>query len=81
MKEYEYDYTVCPDNSPKVFKAACELIHKTYPNIHKDELLVDVDGSTIQCFEDGTDRIIVYDDYDVGAVYVKSDINLSHLFE
>ena len=75
----KYDYTIYPENSSAIFKETCELIEKKYPLLSKDELLVDVDGSTIQIFGVEPKEIIVYDDYDIGAVYVKSDIDLSDI--
>ena len=39
----------------------------------------DVDGSTIQVFHCNEKEIVVYDDYDVGAVFVLSNVDLSQL--
>ncbi len=79
MREYPYSYTLCPDNSPSAFREACEKIESIMPHLARQPLLTDVDGSTIQSYEraDGR-RIVVYDDYDVGAVYVLSDFDLKH---
>ena len=80
MIDFKYDYTIYPDNSPEKFKETCKIIEEKYPNALKSELLVDVDGSTIQTYtEDGKD-IDIYDDYDFGAVYVKSAIDLGAIF-
>lgn len=75
-----FDYTLFSKNSPGIFKSACEKVSAAFPNANKQRLLVDVDGSTIQTFTvDGND-IDIYDDYDVGAVFVKSQVNLDFLF-
>jgi len=74
-----YDYTIFPDNSPKEFKKACKMIQKALPNVTPHDLLIDVDGSTIQTFEYEGQEINVYDDYDVGAVYVISEVNLDNI--
>ena len=76
-----YDYTIFPDNSPKEFKKACKMIQKALPNATPHDLLIDVDGSTLQKFttHEG-EKISVYDDYDVGAVYVISEIDLDNMF-
>lgn len=72
-----FDYNIHKENSPEVFKHTCNSIEKAFPNATKSTLLVDVDGSTIQTYtQDGKD-IDVYDDYEVGAVYVKSEIKLN----
>ena len=75
-----YDYTIFQDNSSAHFKQACIEIEKAFPKAKKEKLLVDVDGSTIQIFSENGKNIRVYDDYDVGAVFVKSDINLNLIF-
>ena len=72
-----FDYTVCKDNSPHAFKTICQSIEKNFPSAKKQKLLVDVDGSTIQTYTENGKDIDVYDDYDVGAVYIKSEIDLS----
>lgn len=75
-----YDYTIYKDNSPAEFKKACLKIEKFLPDAKKSKLLIDVDGSTIQTYMQDDMVINVYDDYDVGAVYVESDICLDNIF-
>lgn len=71
-----FDYTVYQNNSADEFKKVCNRIKEAFPNATVQKLLIDVDGSTIQTFtQDGKD-IDVYDDYEVGAIYVKSEIEL-----
>lgn len=71
-----FDYNIHTENSVKIFKSTCSKIEKQFPMATKQKLLVDVDGSTIQTYTlDGKD-IDVYDDYEVGAVFVKSEIEL-----
>ena len=75
-----FDYTVYPNNSHEQFMRACGIIEQAYPHTTKHKLLVDVDGTTIQTYtKDGKD-IDVFDDYDVGAVFVKSEVDLGQLF-
>lgn len=81
MKKYKYSYTICKDNSPEMFEKACIVLETCFPNIIKKELLVDVDGSTIQIFYERSEKIVVYDDYDVGAVYIESDIDLNRMIK
>lgn len=80
MTNFKYDYTIYPENSPKKFKETCKIIEGKYPNATKSKLIVDVDGSTIQTYTENGKDIDIYDDYDVGAVYVKSEINLDTIF-
>lgn len=76
----KYDYTIFPDNSPNEFKKACSRIENAFPSFKKNKLLIDVDGSTIQTYTKDNKDIDVYDDYDIGAVFVKSEINLDEIF-
>ena len=76
-----YRYCVNSENNTKKFKETCSIIEKAYPKAKKNKLLIDVDGSTIQTYtEDGKD-IDIYDDYDIGSVYVQSEIDLGAIFE
>lgn len=75
-----FDYNIYSDNSPEKFKETCKKIEQVYPNVIKRKLLIDVDGSTIQTYTENGKDIDVYDDYDIGAVFVKSEINLDKLF-
>jgi len=81
MKEYKYDYTIFPDNSPEKFKETCKRIENELTITKKKELLIDVDGSTIQSYYSDDKKIVVYDDYDVGVVYVLSDIDLKDIVD
>ena len=77
MKELKYEIPIYPDNNPKVFKAACARLERAYPRLKKGRLLVDVDGSTIQIYRLDGKEIIIYDDYDVGAVVAMADVDIS----
>lgn len=77
--ESKYEYNVYLDNSPGVFKNTCKKISSFLQGLIAEPLLVDVDGTTIQVFKKESKEIVVYDDYDLGVVFVKSDINLDKL--
>lgn len=74
-----FDYTIESNNSTTAFKKACEEIEHNLSPINKEKLLIDVDGSTIQEYHKEDKAVIVYDDYDIGAVYIKSEIELKFL--
>lgn len=76
-----FDFTVYPDNSPEEFKKACGKIESLFPDAEKKKLLVDVDGSTIQTYVIDGKSIDIFDDYDVGAVYLKSELDLITIFK
>lgn len=75
-----FEYTVWRNNSPEKFKEACKRIDQEYPNAVKSKLLIDVDGSTLQIYTEHEKKIKVFDDYDVGAVYIEAEIDLRELF-
>ena len=76
MREYPFDISIYPDNSPSEFQKACERIEHAYPELIKERLLVDVDGSTIQIYKRDEEEVVIYDDYEVGAVFAMSDIDV-----
>lgn len=80
MSTYIFDYTISPKNDIKIFKDTCDKLEESFAGILRKKLLVDVDGTTIQEFLLKQKSIVVYDDYDVGAVYVKSQVDLNELF-
>lgn len=75
-----FDYNILKENSTEKFKEACDRIESQFPNADKRNLLVDVDGTTIQTYTYNGKKINVFDDYDVGAVFVVSEIDLTELF-
>lgn len=80
-KKYKYSYNISANANEKDFLTCCKLIEKGLPNITKEELLIDVDGSLIQIYHYFGKEIAVHDDYYVDAVYVDSNINLEEVIE
>lgn len=76
-----YEYNIHPDNSPELFIMISNLIERSLPDFEKKKLLVDVDGTTIQTFSKNGKDIDIYDDYDVGAVFVKSEVDIGYILE
>lgn len=76
-----FDYNIYPNNSNKKFLNACVTIEKKYPDNKKRNLLVDVDGTTIQIYYINNKKVTVYDDFEVGAVYVLSELDLKDIFK
>ena len=74
-----FKYTVYKNADNKKFKEVCENIKKSIPNLKVDEPLIDVDGSVIQKYTNAEGCINVYNDYEVDAVYIDSEINLEGL--
>lgn len=76
-----YDHNIHKNNSPSVFKETCKKIENAFPEAKKHNLLIDVDGTTIQTYSKDNKEIDVYDDYEVGAVFVKSEFDLSTILK
>lgn len=75
-----FEYNVFPENSPYEFKKACQKIEHEFPKADKKKILIDVDGTTIQTYTYNGKDIDVYDDYNVGAVFIKSEMELNSFF-
>lgn len=74
------EYTICKEANNKEFEAACNKIEKIFPNIEVVSDLMDVDGSQIKTFRKDGKTIKVYNDYEVDAVFIDSEIDISHIF-
>ena len=77
-----FSYNVAKKASQKAFERVCSTIesHVTGIGFIKEKLLEDVDGSQIQVYSTPTARIKVFNDYEVDAVYVDSDVALDGVF-
>lgn len=75
-----FSYTVAKTANEKAFAEACRLIESQFKKIDKEKALTDVDGSVVQIYRQGDDTIKVYNDYEVDAVYVDSDVELKNIF-
>ena len=75
-----FSYTVSKTASEKAFAKACQLIESHFKGISKEKILEDVDGTAIQVYHKDDNNIKVYNDYEVDAVYVDSEIELKNMF-
>ncbi|MBE6792480.1 MAG: hypothetical protein E7534_03140 [Ruminococcaceae bacterium] len=75
-----FDYTISREASNTAFKKACATIETNIMGLHKNELLIDVDGTLIQIYRLENKKIKIINDYEVDAVYVESEVNLETLF-
>lgn len=72
-----FTYNIAKNADIKEFKRACSLIESNMKEAKKAELLTDVDGTSIQIYDTKDGKIKVYNDYEVDAVYVDAEMNLS----
>ena len=77
-----YSYTIKPEMDLKAFLQACDKIRMKFPMAHTSGMITDfLDGSHYERFDIGSDWIRVCDDFDVGAVFVDSNVRLNDIFE
>lgn len=76
-----FGYTISFETSEKKFYEVCQLLESRFEaeKIKKLKLLEDVDGSLIQVYIVTNKKIKVVNDYDVDAVYIDSEIDLSKI--
>ena len=77
---YNYDYNICTEADRDIFIKQCEALEKHIPNLVKDKLLEDVDGSETQIYFLDGKEIAVHNSYYIGAIYIKSEVELEHFF-
>ena len=73
-----FDYTIAKNTSNEEYIKTCELIEKSL-GIKKSMSATDVDGSLVQTYNIANKVIKIFNDYTVGAVYVKADIEVPFL--
>lgn len=75
-----YTYNISKKADQIAFKHACNLIENQIEKLKKEKLLTDVDGTEIQIYSAPDGKIKVFNDYEVDAVYVDSEVDLSSIF-
>ena len=71
-----FSYNISKTASSKAFKNVCSVIESKMEEIQKEDMLTDCDGSQIQIYNTEKGKIKVYNDYEVDAVYVDSEVEL-----
>lgn len=74
-----YEKTISKKYNSKIFHDFCESIDYQKHGLKKNDLMIDVDGTMIQIFQNGNDKIKIVNDVEIDAVYVDSTIKLADL--
>lgn len=74
-----FSYNISKNADQKAFINTCALIESNIKDIKKEKLLEDVDGTQIQIYNTPEGKIKVFNDYEVGAVYVDSEKDLNKI--
>lgn len=77
----KFEYTICPQFDEKLFKKQCVAFKEKFPNIKKEPLLEDVDGSAYQTYHHNCGDFVVANNYGIGCLYVESDFDLLPYFK
>lgn len=80
-KDLAYFYGICNQPDAELFKKQCAAFEKKFPNLEKEPLLEDVDGSAYQTYHHEHGVIRVCNDYALGDLYVESDFDLEPYFK
>ena len=76
-----YKYTIYKEADNEKFKEACKKIANGLDNLTANEPIIDVDGSIIQKYTSPNGNIKVFNDYEIDAVYIDSEINLDDIIK
>ena len=74
-----FTYNISKTASNKAFKSTCSAIESKLTSIEKADLITDVDGSQVQIYNTKDGKIKVCNDYEVFAVYVDSEVNVTDI--
>lgn len=77
----KYDYNICTNADEQIFENQCRALETHIPNLVKDKLLEDVDGSKTQRYYKDKKEILVKNSEYIGAVFIESEIELEHFFK
>lgn len=77
----KYDYNICTNADEQTFENQCRALETHIPNLVKDKLLEDVDGSKMQRYYKDKKEILVKNSNYIGAVFIESEIELEPFFK
>ena len=80
MKKWKYEHIICSPPNRELFYKQCAAIEKHIPNLRKESMLEDVDGSLIQSYYLENEQILVINDEDFGLV-VNTNIDIEPYFK
>ncbi|MDY3004260.1 MAG: hypothetical protein SOR92_07300 [Christensenella hongkongensis] len=72
------EYFISPDCDEKMFQKVSMLINSA-EGIEKKELLIDADDTMIQCYKYKGRELDIYNDTEIGGIYIKSEDDISKL--
>ena len=79
--KYPFSYTLSPNFEPRVFWTAVSKLDHFYDFWQQVVWEDPLDGDLFKSYASGDHIIKVHCDWDVGAVYIDSSVDLKHIFE
>lgn len=77
-----FDVTISPNPNLDVFLSACRKVELHYSEAVKEPVIVDpFDNTQIQYYSVGENKVKIFLDEEIGAVYVKGDDFFKELFQ
>ena len=71
-----FTYNISKNADIKVFAGICSFIESNINIEKREDCLIDVDGSQVQIYKTAEGNIKVFNDYEVDAVYIDSEVDL-----
>lgn len=78
--KYPFSYTLSLNFEPKVFWAAVSKLDRFYCSWKQESWEDPLDGDLLKKYTSGCDIIEVRCDWDVGAVFIDSSVDLQYIF-
>lgn len=76
-----YSYNIAKKANKEIFDNTCSLIESNISGIDKERLIEDVDGTQIQIYNVNGKKIKVFNDYEVDAVYIESELDIENIIK
>ena len=81
MRNYEFYYLICDAPDKNLFTRQCNALEQHIPDLEKDPILEDVDGSLLQIYHHEFGQIRVSNSHFYGELSVESDFDLLQYFK
>lgn len=76
-----YQYTICNQPDEEIFWKQCSALEKHIPGLRLIDDLQDVDGNLIRIYDKDGAKIKVMNHFDLGGIFIDSEIKLEQFFK
>ena len=80
LRFYKYEHMTCDCPDKEIFAQQCKALEDYIPDLVKGVLLHYEDDTEIQCYTLYGADVVVENDYDLGGVFVRSNISIRQYF-